>query len=444
MTKPAVAVLAMLTLVPAVSRAQGETIRDTLTVTESTQIQWEGQTVDYFILKSSESELRFIEDSAYVMIVAFIDDVDSLILDEPIVWMKTSNPHIGDTWTGMFPLDGLLLTEETIVSTKQLTVQAGTFTVFEVAVWALDGTYLGQKYWSDGVGMVAWHLDVCNEMFDLELLSYDVAPGADFWPHTLGDEFAIETRWNASTYDADYRAITVDGLATDWAGITPAVQDPSGDDTTGFAGCDIRDIYVAADDTYLYLMADFWDGPPNTTWGELAVPAYAFILDDNGVGAYWGYGVSYESSPSPGWYVFGINLDATAAEVSCGSVIELRIPLTNLGFYGFELPGYFVATDGGAFDMSCYNTVRLPAFCPIVVSGDASGDGQVKSSDIIYLVNYVLKAGPEPVPCAAAGDVNADGEVKSSDIIYLVNYVLKGGAPPLDVCPLIPGTWTCP
>lgn len=32
---------------------------------------------------------------------------------------------------------------------------------------------------------------------------------------------------------------------------------------------------------------------------------------------------------------------------------------------------------------------------------------------------------------ARLGDLNMDGRVVTSDIIYLVNYVLKGGAPPV-------------
>ena len=82
--------------------------------------------------------------------------------------------------------------------------------------------------------------------------------------------------------------------------------------------------------------------------------------------------------------------------------------------------------------------------CPVAVTGDVNTSGSVNTADIIYLVNSVLKAGPEPVPCRGAADVNCDGQVGTSDIIYLVNSVLKAGAPPCDVCGLIPGTWSCP
>lgn len=82
--------------------------------------------------------------------------------------------------------------------------------------------------------------------------------------------------------------------------------------------------------------------------------------------------------------------------------------------------------------------------CPVALTGDADLSSDIKLSDVILLVNYVLKGGAEPAPCAAVGDVNCDGEVKLSDVINLVNYVLKAGTPPCDVCALIPGVWSCP
>lgn len=72
--------------------------------------------------------------------------------------------------------------------------------------------------------------------------------------------------------------------------------------------------------------------------------------------------------------------------------------------------------------------------CPVRVDGDLDVSGQVSSSDIIYLVNYVFKGGLEPQPCAANANVNCDAAVASSDVIYLVNYVFKGGVSPCDVC----------
>jgi hypothetical protein len=82
--------------------------------------------------------------------------------------------------------------------------------------------------------------------------------------------------------------------------------------------------------------------------------------------------------------------------------------------------------------------------CAIVLTGDTNQTGNLTTSDIITLVNFVLKGGPDPLPCPATGDVNCSGSVVTSDIIYLVNRILKGGPPPCDACTLVPGTYVCP
>ena len=82
--------------------------------------------------------------------------------------------------------------------------------------------------------------------------------------------------------------------------------------------------------------------------------------------------------------------------------------------------------------------------CPILTTGDVNVSGSLTSADIIYLVNFVFKAGPLPLPCEASGDVNCGGSVTSSDIIYMVNHVFKGGPAPCDACSIVPGLWACP
>lgn len=82
--------------------------------------------------------------------------------------------------------------------------------------------------------------------------------------------------------------------------------------------------------------------------------------------------------------------------------------------------------------------------CPIVLSGDVNLNGTLGTSDIITMVNYALKGGPDPLPCVGNGDANCDGTISLSDIIVLVNRVLKGGPDPCDVCTVIPSLWNCP
>jgi len=61
--------------------------------------------------------------------------------------------------------------------------------------------------------------------------------------------------------------------------------------------------------------------------------------------------------------------------------------------------------------------------------GDANNDGQITVSDVVYLIDYLFKGGPAPVPIQS-GDANCDGKVTIGDAVYLVNYLFKGGKPP--------------
>ena len=64
--------------------------------------------------------------------------------------------------------------------------------------------------------------------------------------------------------------------------------------------------------------------------------------------------------------------------------------------------------------------------------GDANADGNVAISDVVYLVNYLFKSGPEPIPLET-GDVDGDNQSQIQDAVYLVNYLFKGGNPPINL-----------
>ena len=61
--------------------------------------------------------------------------------------------------------------------------------------------------------------------------------------------------------------------------------------------------------------------------------------------------------------------------------------------------------------------------------GDANGDRTVTVADVIYLINYLFKGGPEPQP-VQAGDADCNGVPNVSDVVYLINYLFKGGPQP--------------
>jgi len=73
-------------------------------------------------------------------------------------------------------------------------------------------------------------------------------------------------------------------------------------------------------------------------------------------------------------------------------------------------------------------------FCIIdYLPGDADGNGTVDLGDILFLISYLYKGGPAPVPMAV-GNVNADCVVDLGDVLYLISYLYKGGPAPQPSC----------
>ncbi len=64
-----------------------------------------------------------------------------------------------------------------------------------------------------------------------------------------------------------------------------------------------------------------------------------------------------------------------------------------------------------------------------VYRGDANADGVIDLGDIVCLITYLYREGPEPCPMES-GDANCDGVVDLGDIVFLINYLYKGGPPP--------------
>jgi len=93
---------------------------------------------------------------------------------------------------------------------------------------------------------------------------------------------------------------------------------------------------------------------------------------------------------------------------------------------------YFRVTGEDAQGQSAQSLTQYFSYSagPGYMPGDADHSGFITSADIVYLVNYVYKAGPPPVPVTLAGDADSTGYISAADIIYLVNYVYKAGPPP--------------
>jgi hypothetical protein len=69
---------------------------------------------------------------------------------------------------------------------------------------------------------------------------------------------------------------------------------------------------------------------------------------------------------------------------------------------------------------------------PPVLCGDASQDGSVDISDVVYLISYIFSGGP--APDRQASDSNCDTTVDISDAVYLIAYIFAGGPEPCAWC----------
>ncbi len=65
-----------------------------------------------------------------------------------------------------------------------------------------------------------------------------------------------------------------------------------------------------------------------------------------------------------------------------------------------------------------------------VSHGDVNNDSRIDVNDITYLINYLFKFGPPPVPVMGMADANCDKRVSVADTVYLINYLFKGGSAP--------------
>ena len=66
--------------------------------------------------------------------------------------------------------------------------------------------------------------------------------------------------------------------------------------------------------------------------------------------------------------------------------------------------------------------------------GDATNDGTIDVGDVVYLINYLFRNGPEPIPILFTGDANCDNLVDVGDVVYLINYLFRAGPLPCDPC----------
>jgi hypothetical protein len=130
---------------------------------------------------------------------------------------------------------------------------------------------------------------------------------------------------------------------------------------------------------------------------------------------------------------FGIYIDDVfPVQTFESTAIVATTPTAPAIVSGYPAGNYYfrvVGTDahGQTSESSTLNFSYTPAY----MAGDVDASGVINSADLIFLVNFVFKSGPGPVPVAEAGDADGSGVINSGDLVYMVNYIFKSGPPPV-------------
>lgn len=157
-----------------------------------------------------------------------------------------------------------------------------------------------------------------------------------------------------------------------------------------------------------------------TTFTSRVLYSFSSLTDvDTSAGSFFSIG-SPLTDPSEFWLwsVEYVPVDTGTVVIDSNTIPPGSESIAALNNLGAGLPCNFIPG----------RIVVLP--CPFTLMGDVNANASITSSDLIYLVNYVFKSGPDPLPERSVADVNCSGGLGGADIIYLVNYLFKSGAEP--------------
>lgn len=78
-----------------------------------------------------------------------------------------------------------------------------------------------------------------------------------------------------------------------------------------------------------------------------------------------------------------------------------------------------------------YYLAKIDIPTPSFMCGDVNADDDINVGDITYLVDYMFKGGPAPIPLES-GDVDCQPGINVSDLVWLVDFVFRGGPEPCE------------
>lgn len=234
--------------------------------------------------------------------------------------------------------------------------------------------------------------------------------GADYYQRDCNQDSALDDRvYHFNAVPGRYRV----GV-TLRPGTEPGSQWQCGiridGSTQVMIGTNMKDLPLNSGDTVFFIVTDslpVLSQPADSTcmdkdtltffWNQIGgTTQYHFQLDDNN-----GF-----SSP--------VIDDSTVTDTS----LSLTSILSGRKYY------WRVRANGGVWSVFSKTHAFFFYLC-----GDVTCNGVTDLGDVVYLIAYLYKNGPEP-NCLTDGDVNRDGVVTLLDLVYLINYLYRGGPPP--------------
>jgi len=334
-----------------------------LKVVDLQEFTYQSTQIDLYLVEEWDNGI--LEDTIlinysgdFLAYYGFIEDGVTNFESSPVWLTKVANISMGDSWDGVVE-DGpvhMVYSGEVPIS-----MPAGDFTAVEADMYDYynNSIYLGKIWLSDGVGWLGFDANVFGVQYNKSLISYTIAGGEGNWPLAVGNQWYYELEETFPVYNAPFATISIDGDPSDWSSFDPAVEDPEGDDPSVYDGVDIKELYIAHDDDYLYMMISFWDGGPTIEWGASRTDAYhLYVMTNDDESEEIAY--IYYDDNSGYWTLYAYNFIHDYSNIVCGDVLECSILLNNLGnpssLYRYSLS---VADMDENYDKSNFTSVNL-------------------------------------------------------------------------------------
>ncbi len=90
---------------------------------------------------------------------------------------------------------------------------------------------------------------------------------------------------------------------------------------------------------------------------------------------------------------------------------------------------YLLISEDGDGRLGMYSDIyTIEAGAGTFLRGDANGDGEIDVGDMVFLINFIFKAGPAPDPMES-GETNCDDAVDIGDVVNIIYYVYRTWPP---------------